>query len=84
MASRSTPRWVDEEIGTLIDEIGQETAPDRKFGYVRYDHRFNQDEILSAVKSYGKLNLDNVRTMPLMSRLGKDYAEAHVKIEHLL
>jgi patatin-like phospholipase/acyl hydrolase len=75
---------VDQEIGTLMDEAGQEPGTDKKFGYVRYDHRFKADEILEAVKNFGKLNLDNVRTMPLMSQLGKDYADKNVKIEHLL
>jgi patatin-like phospholipase/acyl hydrolase len=74
---------IDSEVGSLIAEEGH-VAEDKKFSYVRYDHRFTAPEVALAVKTYGGgMTLNNTRMMPYLRELGERYAERNVKIEHL-
>jgi patatin-like phospholipase/acyl hydrolase len=74
---------IDSEVGNLLCAEGLPTE-DKKFSYVRYDHRFNGEEIDAAQKDYGGMKLNNTRVMPYLTKCGIDYAEKHVRIEHLL
>lgn len=74
---------IDREVGTLVEEITN-TVSNKKFSYVRYDHEFVDKELVDVVKKLGPMVLNNIRTMPYLTKLGEDYAHAHVKIEHLL
>lgn len=75
---------IDSEIGSLrnvpTDEIAQ-----RKFTYFRYDHVYQPAEIKSARK-YGKggLTLDNVSLIPLLREVGREYAQAQVRVNDLI
>ena len=52
---------------------------------MRYDHAFSDDEIAKA-KQYGKagLSLDNLRLIPFLQEIGREYAEKHVRAEDLI
>jgi hypothetical protein len=75
---------IDSEIGNLRDVPTSEIAQ-RKFTYFRYDHVYQPAEIESARK-YGKggLTLDNVSLIPLLREVGREYAEAQVRVNDLI
>jgi hypothetical protein len=76
-------------FGERIDrELGDLAAPtllsptEQKFSYVRYDQKLD-DERISARQPRLDLRLDRVESMPALTELGREYAAAHVKREHL-
>jgi patatin-like phospholipase/acyl hydrolase len=74
---------IDREVGTLVAD--PDAAPMHKqFSYVRYDHTFGVDELAECMKKFGAMNLANVRAMPFLANLGREYAARHVRIEHLV
>jgi uncharacterized protein len=75
---------IDSEVGHLVDEQSELQPQDKKFSYVRYDHRFSADELLEVVKTHGEMTLNNLRTMPFLAELGANYAEKNLKLEHIL
>jgi patatin-like phospholipase/acyl hydrolase len=75
---------IDSEIGDLIRGEDVRTEEDGKFSYVRYDHRFTNDEVVQAKKAYGSFTLNNTRMRPFLAEIGREYAEKNVRIEHLL
>jgi uncharacterized protein len=77
---------VDAEIGALTEE-GDKPSPrgERKFRYVRYDHRFTPEEG-AAMRSGGHSDpfaLDNLALIPALRALGREFAAANVKPGHL-
>ena len=76
--------------GETIDrEIGDLNAPslfgpgEQKFSYVRYDQTFNS-EWGSAVKgNRTDMRLDKIENMSMFQVIGREYAQTHVKREHL-
>jgi hypothetical protein len=75
---------INREVGDLMGAEAGPAGPDRKFSYVRYDHRFGGTELDAARKAYGPITLNNLRTVPYLGELGKEYARQNVKIDHLL
>jgi hypothetical protein len=75
---------IDSEVGDFRDVAPDEILK-RKFTYMRYDHPFTDTEIKGA-KQYGKsgLSLDNLRLIPFLQQIGREYAEEHVRAEDLL
>jgi patatin-like phospholipase/acyl hydrolase len=75
---------IDSEIGDLRDLPAEEMSR-RKFSYLRYDHAYTPEDYELA-KKYGKggISLDNIRLIPLLQHLGRDYADQHVLSEDLL
>jgi len=73
---------IDSEVGDLVAEHSGSQSRDKKFSYIRYDHRFSTDELVSVFKTHGALTLNNLRTMPFLAELGATYAEKYVKLEH--
>jgi hypothetical protein len=74
---------IDAEIGDLRG--GFPGGAERKqFSYVRYDHLFSSED-MDRARQINKLGLsiDNLAVMPFLCELGKRYATAHVKAEHL-
>lgn len=71
---------IDSEIGDL-KEAGM-----GKFLYTRYQHLFTDEEIQRCRLESGTrkpLELDDVASVPTLLRLGREYAEATVREEHL-
>ncbi len=75
---------IDSEIGPLTGNDGVLPLAERKFTYVRYNHRFTPDEesTLRAGGAADPFALDNVRLIPALVELGKAYA-MQVQPEHL-
>ena len=75
---------IDSEVGDFRD-VAPAEIPNRKFTYMRYDHAFSDDEIAKA-KQYGKagLSLDNLRLIPFLQEIGREYAAQHVRAEDLI
>ena len=72
---------LDREIGalelpTLLS--GQE----QKFTYARYDHPLDEKHPRIKELPEGEIALDDLRMIPLLQELGKQYAEEHVRVEH--
>ncbi len=74
---------IDSEIGDLIDS-GNDA--EKKFLYCRYDHEFTDEEqerSRNLAKGSKAFDLADIKSMPLLSEVGRKYAEATVKPEHL-
>jgi hypothetical protein len=72
---------MDGEVGDLI---GAELPGERWFSYVRYNQSYKAAALVEILKKYPKLSaLDAVSAIPVLQTVGKEYAEAHVRVEHL-
>ncbi len=73
---------LDVEIKDLLDV----PIPGRNwFSYVRYNNTFKGrklEELLKKDRRMGRL--DAVHTIPALREIGRDYAQEHVRIEHLI
>ena len=74
------PVW-DSEVGaletpTLFNEQEQ------KFTYARYDQPLDATHPKIKQLPGGKAELDDLKLIPLLQELGKEYAQAHVRREH--
>jgi hypothetical protein len=58
---------------------------DRRFRYVRYEHRFRPEEVemMRGTRKDNPLAVDNVKVVPVLMEIGRAYAEATVRAEHL-
>ena len=74
---------IDSEIGALTGDDGLLPLAERKFTYMRYNHRFTDEEeaSLRADGTADPFALDNVKLIPALMKLGREYA-ANVKPEH--
>lgn len=74
---------IDMEIGDLRG-AGMLPQSEKKFRYVRYDRAFSAQETAALEAESGQaFSLDNLEMMPILLRLGTEYADAHVRPEHL-
>jgi hypothetical protein len=76
----------DCEIGDLIRQgSGLEPLAERKFSYVRYDHRFTpeEEEEMRLVGKSDSIGLDNLLLVPSLIKVGERYAAASVRPQHL-
>jgi hypothetical protein len=73
---------LDSEIGDLVGM----PLPGRKwFSYIRYNRSYlgkEAEKLLTSGSLLGKL--DAVGAIPLLREVGREYAERHIKIEHLI
>lgn len=91
---------LDGEVGYLVDaldaasrdEEGNQQFPiwrprpsESWFSYVRYNRTFKKTEMQQILKEHPNLGqIDAVGAIPHLRRLGKEFADAAVKIEHLV
>lgn len=74
---------IDSELQGLHGP-GLLTETEKKFRYVRYDRRFSAEETTAFEKATRKpFSLDNLDLVPDLIRVGREYADAHVRPEHL-
>jgi uncharacterized protein len=82
------------EFGAPVNiEIGDQTGlsdgldalGERKFSYVRYDHRFTaeDEEGMRLVGKSDSIGLDNLLLVPSLMKIGQNYAKKNVRPEHL-
>jgi hypothetical protein len=77
---------IDSEVGDLTGALGGLEPPaERKFSYVRYDHRFTEDEEaeMRLVGRTDSVGLDNLLIVPSLIKFGERYAAASVLPQHL-
>lgn len=73
---------LDSEVGDLVD-LCQSNDP--WFGYVRYNHSYKATELEELLIRSPKLaSLDAVQAIPVLQEVGSAYAQASVKLDHLL
>ncbi len=73
---------LDAEIGAL-ETPTLFTAGEQKFTYARYDQPFDDRDPKIAALSHDLFELDNLKIIPLLQEIGREYAAAHVRKEHL-
>jgi len=75
---------IDMEIGDLMGP-GLLSTAEKKFSYLRYDRAFTAKETADLEAQTGQdFSLDNLELMPVLMRLGEEYADAHVRPEHFI
>ena len=85
----------DGEVGDLVDAmddasqgkypVWQPRPGESWFTYVRYNRTFKKIEMQDTLRQHPDLaRLDAVEGSPHLIDIGKAYAEANVKIEHLV
>ncbi|WP_348263921.1 patatin-like phospholipase family protein [Telmatobacter sp. DSM 110680] len=73
---------LDEEIG---DQVKAQYPGGRWFGYVRYNQSFDTETVEKLLQTNRQLTqLDAVLAVPLLQKIGSDYAKDHVKLGHLI
>jgi hypothetical protein len=73
---------IDIEVGDMMKDDG---LP-KMLSYVRYNQSYKAKQIVELELKYGNkiTHLDSVDSLPALSEIGREYAEAHVKLEHLI
>lgn len=75
---------IDSEIGDLSGS-GILDSREKKFRYVRYNREFTAAETDLLFRESGqRFSLDNLALIPYLQRVGREYAAAHVRAEHLV
>lgn len=77
---------LDSELGTLDAGDGAaapDSADSKRFSYVRYNRVFNAPAADGTAEQAVDMRLDRIANMPVYQRLGKEYAAAAVRREHL-
>jgi hypothetical protein len=73
---------IDREIGDLI---GVPLPGVPWFSYVRYNRSYSAGEVEVLLRDHPSLaRLDAIKAIPILSKIGKQYALDHVKPEHLV
>jgi hypothetical protein len=73
---------VDDEVGDLV---GSQLPGSRWFSYVRYNQSYNAAALEKLLEKDSQLSkLDALQAIPFLRESGKAYANANVKIEHLI
>jgi len=81
--------FIDSELGDLVeanDAASASSAAGKHFLYCRYNQSFTdeqQEQSRKLSKSSRAFDLADVASMPLLEKIGRDYADEHVRIEHL-
>ncbi len=74
----------DREVGDLVSSLAKDDRPDAKFLYTRYDHIYTAEDMQRArteFRSNDPLALDDLRSMPLMQEVAREYAKV-IQPEH--
>jgi hypothetical protein len=73
---------IDSEIGSLIGSEGG--APwTKQFTYVRYDKELKREDVQAFAADEHFFAVDSLRSVRFLEELGKTYANAQVKPEHI-
>ena len=75
-----------KEVGDLVaEERGLEALENRRFRYVRYEHRFlpRELEMMKATRKHDPLGMDNLGLIPVLTEIGQKFAESSVRAAHL-
>ena len=73
---------IDSEIGRLI---GTPLPGRHWFSYVRYNRSYGAKQVETLLKENPRVaGLDAVQTIPMLRRIGREYAEECVELEHLI
>jgi hypothetical protein len=75
-----------EELDSEIGNLEGAALPGRNwFSYIRYNRSFLGQEAEDLLQRSPQLaKIDAVRAVPLLREIGRTYAQAHVRIEHLV
>lgn len=73
---------LDSEIKSLI---GVPLPGQRWFSYVRYNRSYKAAEVEQILREHPSLaRLDAVRAIPILRRIGQEYAQNNVQLSHLI
>ena len=78
---------LDSEAGDLLaDNVESAPPPGRSwFSYVRYNRTYRKNELEKILREHPLLEqMDAVEAIPSLSRVGREYADEHVKLNHLI
>jgi hypothetical protein len=73
---------LDSEIGAL-DTPFLSGRQDQRFTYARYDQPLDARHPKIKQLPRSRIELDNLKLIPLLIELGREYAEQHIRKEHL-
>lgn len=73
---------IDSEIGDL-SEPSLLSQSEQKFTYVRYDMQLDKCNEMLTFPERLRTSIDDLSLMPILQRIGRDYAESSVKLAHL-
>jgi hypothetical protein len=73
---------LDSEVGSL-ETAGLFSAREQKFTYARYDQPLDSTHPKVARLPAAEMELDDLRLILLLKELGQEYADKHVRPEHL-
>jgi hypothetical protein len=71
---------IDSEVKAL-DAPTLFAASEQKFTYVRYDQALDAKTL--DLTEQGPAQIDDLSMIPVLQKIGQDYAAAHVRLEHL-
>jgi predicted patatin/cPLA2 family phospholipase len=74
---------IDSEVGDLIAKEFS-AADHHRFLYSRYNRNLSLDEVAAAASIPDFYEVDSLAGIPYWQKLGQDYAEKNVFIEHLI
>jgi patatin-like phospholipase/acyl hydrolase len=73
---------LDSEIGDLV---GAKLPGRNWFSYVRYNQSYKTDVLAELLRKDPHLaQLDAIQAIPLLEKVGRAYANEHVRLEHLI
>jgi patatin-like phospholipase/acyl hydrolase len=73
---------LDAEIGSMI---GVELPGRRWFSYVRYNQSYKSEKMKQMLQKNARLSkLDAVDEIEPLRKIGREYADEHMKLEHLI
>jgi patatin-like phospholipase/acyl hydrolase len=85
--AETTGSVLDSEVGDLLAG-NVESAPPRGrswFSYVRYNRTYRKDDLEKILREHPLLaKMDAVEAIPSLRRVGREYADEHVKLNHLI
>jgi hypothetical protein len=80
---------IDREFGSMLSEPGQPAnwSGPKQFAYARYDPDVTPAGLaalgLADIDAQAMQEMDSVQHMPDIQRVGKNFAQAHVSLDHL-
>jgi len=77
---------IDGELQDLVPEAeGLGPLENRRFRYVRYEHHFRPEEVelMRATRKNDPLAMDNLKLIPVLTGIGRRFAESSVRAAHL-
>jgi hypothetical protein len=73
---------IDLDAGDLC-EPSLLASSEQKFTYVRYDTRLDQCKEMSLLPPAMQASIDNLKLIPTLQQIGRDYATQNVRLAHL-